>query len=94
MLTSSLLLWSAVEQKATKSLLTVALVRAVSEKATQAADQLRKLLQGTRQMSSEASLTAVKARDSIISETQVGGTNSCVVAPLETPKLCLASFKV
>ncbi|KAK2188479.1 hypothetical protein NP493_131g03032 [Ridgeia piscesae] len=61
---------SAVEQKATKSLLTVALVRAVSEKATQAADQLRKSLQGTRQMSSEASLTAVKARDSIISETQ------------------------
>ena len=94
MLTSPLLLWSAVEQKATKSLLTVALVRAVSEKATQAADQLRRSLQGTRQMSSEARLIAGQARDAITSETQVGGDTSCVVAPLNTQKLCLASFKV
>ena len=59
------------ELKANRSLLAVGRVREVSEEATQAADRLRRSLQGVRETSSDARVYAREARDKIVSQSQV-----------------------
>ena len=62
------------ELKANRSLLAVGRVREVSEEATQAADRLRRSLQGVRETSSDTRVYALEARDRGVSQSQVSTT--------------------